>query len=105
LIWLSVEKREFEKSPSPLSQFAPAGFTLAGNHAPGETLRDADASATTVAPRSTATTARSGNLRIQPIPPLDSALRTARRASLLDAAIIVGAAGSHKGVGRPRARQ
>src|SRR5207248_5268886 len=71
LICLSVEKREFDSSPSPLTQLAPAGVTLEGNHDTDEPFRDADASATTVVPRTTAAMARSGNLRMRPIPPLD----------------------------------
>src|SRR5207248_8485869 len=86
LICLSVEKREFDTSPSPLSQLLPAGVTLRGNHDTDEAFREADASATTVAPRTMAATARSGNLRMRPIPPLDSGQRTARRASLPAAA-------------------
>jgi len=42
LICVSVEKREFDSSPSPLSQFAPAAFTPTGNH-DGEAFREADA--------------------------------------------------------------
>src|SRR4051794_21243033 len=75
LIWLSVEKREFDTSPSPLSQFAPAALTFAGNHETDEPFREADASATTVTPRSVATAA-SAYLRMRRLLPLSITGRT-----------------------------
>src|SRR3954451_23186073 len=77
LICLSVEKREFDTSPSPLSQFAPAAVTPCGSHDCGLAFCepcDADAIATTLAAASTMATARSGYFRMRPLPPFDAGL-------------------------------
>src|SRR3954454_3270318 len=89
LICASGEKRELETSPSPLIQLAPAGVTPFGSHDAGvDAFFEADAIATTTTPRiSAATTARPGNFRMRPLPPLFQLGATAGEPSLPTAPI------------------
>src|SRR5262245_31979517 len=65
LICVNVEKRELDVSPSAPSQFAPAAVAPFGSQDAVVALGDADASAATVAPRSTVATTRSEYFRMR----------------------------------------
>src|SRR3954452_10330906 len=90
VIWFSGEKRDPPRSPSPPTQLAPAGVTPLGSHDAGaDAFCEADASATTVAPRSNTTMARPGNLRMQPLPPFSSETSHSAESALPMGAIIL----------------